>query len=63
LLPVYALIPSPTGWSDSMERVVQFLDEVDEVVMLAGEAWATPRRALLLVTGLLLTLALLIWVL
>jgi len=45
-----------------MERVVQFLDEVDEVVMLAGEAWATPRRALLLVSGLLLTLTLLICV-
>jgi hypothetical protein len=44
-----------------MERVVQFLDEVDEVVMLAGEAWATPGRAVLLVTGLLLTCALVIW--
>ncbi|MGB5210825.1 MAG: hypothetical protein WBN31_11680 [Gammaproteobacteria bacterium] len=43
-----------------MERVVQFLDEVDEIVMLAGEACAAPPRAMLLASGLLLTLILMI---
>lgn len=31
-----------------MERVVQFLDEVDELAVFVGEAWTRSRRLLLI---------------